>query len=349
MGGNRSVLKWSARMLALTGLAFPVAAVAQPGPAAPDRAAVVKAAREVMAHARYCSLLTVGLEGRLQARIVDPFAPDESITVWIGTNPVTRKVAEIRKDPRATLICFDPGDKAYVTLIGVAEVVTDAAEKARHWKTDWAEFYKDGPRGEDYVLLRFSTQHIELASPAHELMNDPVTWRPVSVELASAMAATPARTPSGATTSAEQFIRGIYADVSATGGALPDWDLVRGYFLDEATIVLRTSRTETKVFTREGFIEDFVNFYERPMKVGDATRPPKATGFTERVVRAKTWEYSDIAHVIVLYEAQVAGWNRPAQQGVDSWNLVRRDGRWWVAAVTNEVVTAERPVPPELR
>jgi hypothetical protein len=29
--------------------------------------------------------------------------------------------------------------------------------------------------------------------------------------------------------------------------------------------------------------------------------------------------------------------------------LVRRDGRWLIAAATNELVTAARPVPPELR
>jgi len=28
---------------------------------------------------------------------------------------------------------------------------------------------------------------------------------------------------------------------------------------------------------------------------------------------------------------------------------VRRQGRWFIAAATNEIVTADRPVPPELR
>jgi hypothetical protein len=29
--------------------------------------------------------------------------------------------------------------------------------------------------------------------------------------------------------------------------------------------------------------------------------------------------------------------------------LVRREGRWFIAAATNELVTAARPVPPELK
>ena len=47
--------------------------------------------------------------------------------------------------------------------------------------------------------------------------------------------------------------------------------------------------------------------------------------------------------------AQILGIGRPPQQGVDSWLLIRRDGRWWIAAATNEVVTPDRPIPPELR
>jgi len=171
---------WSAGWLGiLVILSGPVAGQAPAGP--PDRAKVLNAAREVMAKARYCSMITLGLDGELQARVVDPFAPDEALTIWIGTNAATRKVAEVRKDPRVTLVCLDPGDQAYVTWVGRAAVVTDAAEKARHWKAEWAGFYKDANRGDDYVLIRFRPRRIEVVSPAHQLMNDPVTWRPVTV------------------------------------------------------------------------------------------------------------------------------------------------------------------------
>jgi general stress protein 26 len=173
---------WPAGLLGiLVVLSGPVTGQAPAGP--PDRARVIGAAREVMAKARYCSMVTLGADGELQARVVDPFAPDAALTIWIGTNAVTRKVAEVRKDPRATLICLDAGDQAYVTWIGRADVVTDAAEKARHWKAEWAGFYKDANRGDDYVLIRFRPRRIELISPAHQLMNDPATWRPVTVIL----------------------------------------------------------------------------------------------------------------------------------------------------------------------
>jgi len=160
---------------------------------------------------------------------------------------------------------------------------------------------------------------------------------------AVAQTSAPAAQPVG------EFVAGLYSLVSSAGGKLPDWDKVRACFLDEAVIVLRTSRTAMTAFDLDGFIKDFVDFYEKPFKRGEATVVPKEAGFTEKVVRMKVWEYGDMAHVLVLYEAQITGFMAAPQQGVDSWILVRRDGQWRIAGATNEVVTAARPVPAELR
>ena len=148
---------------------------------------------------------------------------------------------------------------------------------------------------------------------------------------------------------AGEFVAGLYDLVSSSGGRLPDWDRVRAYFLPEAVIILRTSRTATTTFSLQGFIEDFVGFYERPFKRDTVVVVPKDSGFTEKVVRLQSWEYGDMAHVLVLYEARITGTAIAPQLGVDSWLLVRRQGRWFIAAATNEIVTADRPVPPELR
>lgn len=146
-----------------------------------------------------------------------------------------------------------------------------------------------------------------------------------------------------------EVVTSLYDLVSTKGAAVPDWDKVRACFLREAVIVLRTSRTATTAFSLDGFIKDFVDFYERPFKRGDVTLVPKDSGFTEKVLAVKTWEYGDMAHALVLYEAHVTGAPTAPQQGVDSWLLVRRDGRWLIAAATNEIVTPDRPIPHELR
>jgi general stress protein 26 len=161
----------------------PSVAVAQDRPATPpDRATVIAAAKDVMHAARYCALITNGPDGYPQARTVDAFAPEDDLTVWIGTNQVTRKVADVRADPRVTLYYYDAAGMNYVTLLGEAEVVTDAAAKETHWKEDWKSFYEDRNHGDDYVLIRVRPVRLEIVSYTHDLINDPVTWRPVTIE-----------------------------------------------------------------------------------------------------------------------------------------------------------------------
>src|SRR5512140_566868 len=147
-----------------------------------DRDAVLKAAREVARKARYATFITIGPEGQPQARIVDALGPDEDFDVWIATNPATRKVAEIAKDPRVTISFFDPALPAYVTLTGSASVVADPAVRAKHWKEAWSPFYKNEHRGADFVLLKVVPRRLEIVSEAHGLINEPGNWRPVSIE-----------------------------------------------------------------------------------------------------------------------------------------------------------------------
>lgn len=148
-----------------------------------DTSATLAAARQVVAAARYATLVTLGLDGHPQARVVDPFPPEADFTIWIATNHRTRKVAEIARDRRVTLLYFDREGGAYVTVVGEAERVDDPAMKARYWKTEWAEFYPGGHQGEDYLLLRVTAHRLEVSAEHLGIRNDPVTWRPAVVEL----------------------------------------------------------------------------------------------------------------------------------------------------------------------
>lgn len=140
---------------------------------------------------------------------------------------------------------------------------------------------------------------------------------------------------------AQSVVEELYGLVTFDPGKPPDWERVRNLFIDEAVIVLRTGRTETSVFSVEGFVGDFVAFIERANV--------EETGFIERIVRTKSLVFGDIAHILVLYEAEIPGSPRGPQQGVDSFQLIRRNERWWIASVVNEIPTADRPVPEELQ
>lgn len=139
----------------------------------------------------------------------------------------------------------------------------------------------------------------------------------------------------------EAVVRQLYDLVTFEAGERPDWEQVRSAFLDQAVVVLRTSRDSTSVFTLDGFVEDFISFIE-------ATKV-KEVGFEEKIVRMHSVVLGDMASILVLYEAHVPGSPRPPQQGVDSILLSRRNEGWKIVAITNEIPTPERPLPAELR
>ena len=145
----------------------------------PTRDAIIAAAREVMQQAGYATFITLDGGGAPQARLVDPFPPEDGLTVWVATKGLTRKVVQIEEDPRVTLLYFDPSTFSYVTLVGTAAIVRDPAEKAKRWKDAWTPLYKDKNRGDDYTLIRVTPSRLEISSQAQGMMNDPVTWRPV--------------------------------------------------------------------------------------------------------------------------------------------------------------------------
>lgn len=177
---KRSTLSNSIKISALASLLLVLSIApdvrSQESKKALTRAELIAAAREIMTVARYCALITLDSSGRPQARTLDPFAPDENMVVWLGTNPRSRKVAEIRRNPRVTLYYFDREAQAYVTMSGTARLVNDPKEKARRWKDEWKDFYPD--RAKDYLLIAVRPEKLEVVSVKKGIVGDPNTWKP---------------------------------------------------------------------------------------------------------------------------------------------------------------------------
>ncbi len=143
------------------------------------REELIAAAREIMSAARYCALITLDSSGQPQARTLDPFPPDENLVVWLGTNPRSRKVAAIRRNPRVTLYYFDREAQAYVTIHGIARLINDPKAKMKWWKDEWLAFYHD--RAKDYLLIRVTPEKLEVVNVSKAILGDPLGWKPPSV------------------------------------------------------------------------------------------------------------------------------------------------------------------------
>ena len=144
------------------------------------RDALIAAAREIMTSARYCALITDGSAG-MHARTMDPFPPEDDMTVWLGTNSRSRKVREIRRHPKVTLYYFNRENEEYVVLTGVARLVNDPKQKAKWWKDEWNSFYPN--RAKDYLLIEFKPETLEVVSEKKKIFGDSVTWKPPRVGL----------------------------------------------------------------------------------------------------------------------------------------------------------------------
>ena len=138
--------------------------------------------RHMLQTTRYCFLNSQGDGGRISSRLVEPVADVESWTVWIGTNPTLRKVREVQRNPAVTLAFQSESEQANLILYGSVTVEKDGALRKKCWKDEWRLFFPNGSEGDDYVILEFTPQRLELLSLGRNVVLEPFGLRPVVLE-----------------------------------------------------------------------------------------------------------------------------------------------------------------------
>ena len=161
------------------------AALADEKPKTPaTRDELVATARELMTAQKYCALVTVDATGGPSVRTMNPFPPEEDMTVWFATNDRSRKVAEIRANPRVTLYYADHQKAAgYVTLSGRAELVADMGEILKRKRAYWDQSF---PGLRNLVLIKVVPERLDVLDYKGKIQVDPKTWRTPSVEFGAA-------------------------------------------------------------------------------------------------------------------------------------------------------------------
>ena len=155
------------------------AAQAPPPQTPPDSAKVLAAAREIIGQQTYCALITLDASGLPQIRTMNPFPPDEEMVVWMATNTRSRKVEEIRKDPRVSLYYADHvKPTGYVAITGKAVLVDDMQEVLKRKRAYWDTSF---PGLKNLVLIKVIPERIDVINYKQGLTGDPVTWRTTSI------------------------------------------------------------------------------------------------------------------------------------------------------------------------
>lgn len=146
-----------------------------------DSAHFLNVAREVMNDAGLCALITYDNTGKVNVRTMQPFPPEEDLTVWFGTNTMSRKVQDVRNNPDVVLYYESPDASGYVVLYGRVKLVNDKNTKTKYWMESWEDFYEKDRS--NYLLIKFIPETIEVLSTKHGINGDPVTWKVPCLEL----------------------------------------------------------------------------------------------------------------------------------------------------------------------
>lgn len=139
----------------------------------------------------------------------------------------------------------------------------------------------------------------------------------------------------------EGLIRHLYEQVTFPAGESPDWDYVRTFFVPQASVVMRMGKNKTATLSLDGWILDFVNFIHNA--------DVKSTGFEEKIIKMESTIFGDIAHSLVLYTSFIPGKSKAPREGVDSFHLIKKEGRWWIVSILNEIPGPGRPKPEILK
>lgn len=140
---------------------------------------IIVAAREIIKETTYCALVTIDSTGQPQARTMNPFPVDDDLVIWFATSRSSRKVGELKHNPKVAVYFADHNTaKGYVNISGKAEVIDDK-ELLQKKKRD---YWEGIPNWQDiFVLIKIVPERLEVINYKHGLSNDPKTFKAPSV------------------------------------------------------------------------------------------------------------------------------------------------------------------------
>jgi len=144
-----------------------------------NRDSLIFAAHEIIKETTYCALVTIDSTGQPQTRTMNPFPPNNELITWFATSRTSRKVREIKSNPKVCVYYANHvSAKGYVSIAGIAEVIDDkellVKMKRDYWNgiPDWQN---------KFVLIKITPKTMEVINYKHGLNNDPNTFKAPSI------------------------------------------------------------------------------------------------------------------------------------------------------------------------
>jgi general stress protein 26 len=87
-------------------------------------------------------------------------ADGNRITVYFTTNTSSRKISQLRANPKTSVYFCIPNKIIGAGLCGTMTEITDPAIKEDFWLPGWRIYYHNGATDPDYTLLKFVSEDI---------------------------------------------------------------------------------------------------------------------------------------------------------------------------------------------
>jgi general stress protein 26 len=132
------------------------------------------AALEIMKQTTYCALATIDSTGQPQMRTMNPFPANDEFITWFATSRSSRKVKEIRNNPKVCVYYADHvSAKGYVSITGTATVIDDKELLVKMKRDYWNGI----PNWQDnFVLIKIVPNTMSVINYKHSINNDPKTF-----------------------------------------------------------------------------------------------------------------------------------------------------------------------------
>lgn len=139
--------------------------------------------------------------------------------------------------------------------------------------------------------------------------------------------------------SPEAAILAAYASIARAPGEDYDWDRFRSLHLPGALLLPNTEQTDGQ--PRVLSVQDFIDWIDGVTTVGGEGDQ----GFAEEQVHITLQRYGDIAQAMSTYQKHFWGDDEILGRGINSFNLVFREGRWWIVSIVWDEENGAGPIP----
>jgi general stress protein 26 len=117
--------------------------------------------RKAIKNSRVAMLTTVAADGSLRSRPMATQAADTESEVWFFTRYHSGKSEEVQDHQRVNVSYASPKNERYVSISGTASLVRDPALIKELWHGKLKEWFPDGKKDPDLVLLKVAIDRVE--------------------------------------------------------------------------------------------------------------------------------------------------------------------------------------------